>query len=384
MKKSILVFFSLVFSLLAVERDNFGTLAIGEKAPDWSLIGVDDKKHSLADYNKSDVLMIVFTCNHCPEAQAAEWRLKKIVEDYKNKSFSLVAISGNSPEGLRLDELGFALRGDSLQDMKVQAKEAGFNFPYLYDGDTQEVTKAHGALSTPHVFIFDKDRKLAYTGRLDDSRTIGDIKHHHAREAIDALLEGKEVALKKTRSFGCSTKWKSKADKVKLDNEKWEAQEVTLEQINAAGVKSLIANKTDKYRLINLWATWCGPCVAELPELVKIKRIYQNRNFETITISIDQLKMQKKALAFLQDDHVGLGRTAKRSIAKEGRKTNNYIWSGKDLDQLAQNLDPEWPGPVPYTILIAPGGKIIHRQVGEFDSDKLKKAIIEGVGRYRK
>ena len=384
MKISLLFFFSLFFSLFALERDKFGTLAIGETAPDWTLMGIDDKNYSLSDFKKSDILMIVFTCNHCPEAQAAEWRLKKIVEDYKDQSFSLVAISGNSPEGLRLDELGFALRGDSFEEMKVQAKESAFNFPYLYDGDTQEITKAYGALSTPHVFIFDKKRRLAYTGRLDDSRKINDIKHHHAREAIDYLLAGKEVALKKTRSFGCSTKWKSKADKVKLDNKKWEAQTVTLDHIDGTGVKSLIANKTDKYRLINLWATWCGPCVAELPDLVKIKRIYQNRNFETITISIDQLKMEKKALAFLQDDHVGIGRTAKRTLAQEGRKTNNYIWAGKDLDELAQNLDSEWPGPVPYTILVAPGGKIVHRQVGEFDSDKLKKAIIEGVGRYRK
>ena len=373
-----------IFNLSAVERDAFGTLIIGEQAPAWSLKGVDDKDYKLSNYQDKDVLMIVFTANHCPEAQAAEWRLKKIVEDYKDKSFALVAISGNSPEGMRLDELRFAVRGDSFEEMKDHAKEHSFNFPYLYDGDTQEVTKAYGALSTPHVFILNKERKLAYHGRLDDSKTIGDIKHHHAREAIDELLAGKAVTITKTRPFGCSTKWKSKAVNVAKDNEAWKAQEVLLETIGAEQVKSLAANKTDKYRLINLWATWCGPCVAELPELVKIKRIYQHRNFETITISIDKLNMQKKALAYLRDEHMSLGRTAKRSIAAEGRKTNNYIWNGSDLDTLAKNLDPQWPGPVPYTILIAPGGEIVHRQVGEFDSMKLKQAIIKGLGRFRK
>ena len=129
--------------------------------------------------------MVVFTCNHCPTAQAYEDRIKSLDHDYKDRGVALVAINPNSPESLRLDELGWTDLGDSLEEMKIRAKDQGFQFPYLYDGDTQKVSTAYGVLATPHVFIFDADRKLRYQGRIDNS-DVHEVTSQDARNAIDA------------------------------------------------------------------------------------------------------------------------------------------------------------------------------------------------------
>ena len=186
-------------------------LEIGAKAPDFKLPGVDGKTYSLANFSKAKILAVVFSCNHCPTAQAYEERLINMVKEYTPKGVAFVVISPNDPKAVRLDELGYTDLGDSFEDMKVRAKNMKYNFPYLYDGKTQATSKAFGAIATPHVFIFDKERKLRYQGRIDDvekpTRTPNNLD---TRNALDALLSGKEVAVKTTKVFGCSVKWTSK------------------------------------------------------------------------------------------------------------------------------------------------------------------------------
>src|SRR5439155_11203287 len=136
------------------------TLELGAAAPDFKLPGVDGKKHSLKDFKRARILVVVFTCNHCPTAQYYEERLKRIVEDYKAKGVALVAISPNDPQSVRLDELGYTDLSDSCEEMKIRAKERGYKFPYLYVGETQSTARAYGVVATPHVYIFDRDRSL--------------------------------------------------------------------------------------------------------------------------------------------------------------------------------------------------------------------------------
>ena len=131
-----LVFIGLTSSALAPCRAD--TLEIGSPAPDFQLPGVDGKTYSLDSFRDAEILVIVFTCNHCPTAQAYEARIKQLAADYKDKKVALVAISPNDPQALRLDELGFSDLGDSFEDMKIRAKDHGFNFPYLYDGETKK------------------------------------------------------------------------------------------------------------------------------------------------------------------------------------------------------------------------------------------------------
>jgi peroxiredoxin len=340
-------------------------LAIGSPAPDFKLPGVDGKTHSLADFAQSKVLFIVFTCNHCPTAQAYEGRIARLYSDYREKGVAVVAISPNNPRAVRLDELGYTDLGDSFEEMKIRAKDHEFSYPYLYDGETQSVARAYGVIATPQVFIFDADRKLRYTGRFDDGE-VKPVKSHDAKNAVDALLAGTEVPVKTTRVPGCSTKWAEKEADARKSLERWNAEPVSLAPIDLLGVTKLGKNDTKKLRLINLWATWCGPCVAELPELVTMNRMYRGRNFELVTISLDDIAKQDDALRVLKENHVA---------------ASNSILNVDDRDKFAEALDQEWPGPVPYTLLVAPGGKILYRKTGAIDPLELKRAIVAYLGR---
>jgi peroxiredoxin len=352
-------------SLAARAAVDVKPLDIGAPAPDFKLKGVDDKTYTLQDFASAKLLVVLFTCNHCPTAQAYEDRVNKLYADYHDKGVALVAINPNDVRGLRLDELGYTDLSDSFDEMKIRAKDRGFKFPYLDDGQTQATARAYGALATPHVFIFDQSRKLRYQGRIDDSE-VKTVKSHDARNAIDALLAGQPVPVEKTKVFGCSTKWASKNDDVKKAFAKWDAEPVELRPLDIAGARQLAANDGKKLRLVNVWATWCGPCVIELPHLVEMNRMYRQRAFEFVTISMDEPEARQAALAKLKELKVA---------------ATNFIVDAPDRDRFMNTLDPEWAGPVPYTMLIAPGGTVIYRHTGAIDPLEVKKAIVNYIGR---
>ena len=206
------------------------TLEIGAEAPDFNLPGVDGKMHALSEYGESPVLVLVFTCNHCPTAQYYEQRIMDLVSDYEGKGVQVVAISPNDPEAVRLDELGYTDLGDSLEDMKVRAEHMDYNFPYLMGGGEYEKTAlAYGPVATPHAFVFDQDRVLRYCGRIDDAERIQFVKERDLRRALDELLAGKPVSVPKTKVFGCSTKWSSKRSGVAGYWKRIKSEEVPLE-----------------------------------------------------------------------------------------------------------------------------------------------------------
>lgn len=362
--------FILIFYLLLINISfaaDVKTLDIGSQAPDFTLKGADGKMYSLKSFAGAKVLAIVFTCNHCPTAQAYEDRLKALTADYKAKGVTLVAVSPNYPQAVALDELGYTDIGDSYEEMKIRAKQKQFNFPYLYDGDTEKMSRAYGPQATPHIFIFNKDRKLQYTGRLDSLEKPGSANAEDARKAIDELLEGKPVTLAKTKTFGCSIKWKEKSDWALKAPSEWAKEEVTIDIIDEQALKELIKNTSDKIRLINVWATWCGPCVKELPEFVNINRMYRNRDFEFITISADKPDKKDKAQAAL------------KKLQASGK---NYIFNSENKYKLIEAIDPEWQGALPYTVLIEPGGKILYSKQGSIEPLELKRKIVEKIGRY--
>ena len=376
---------SLVLALaltLAARAEDVTPIKAGTPAPEFNLPGIDGRHHTLADYKRADVLMVAFLSNHCPTSHAVEARLKKLLANYKGKGFGLVAINPNNPIGLRPDELGYSKYNDSFDEMKLYAKEADFDFDYLYDGETQAVARAYGCLATPHVFVFDKERKLRYQGRFDDSRYKDEktVTSPDARLAVEALLAGKEVSVVETKPHGCSTKWLTKKDMVKVDDEKWAKADVVVETIDAAGVAALRKNDTKKVRMFNVWATWCGPCVEEFPQLVKTSRKFGLRDFEFISISLDDPSDLKVVKAFLDKNGNALPGKLKPSLKAEGRNTNNYVFKGGNNDELIKALDPSWPGPIPFTLVVAPGGKVIYRVNEEVDGDKLREIILNHMG----
>lgn len=359
-------------------------LNLGDAAPDFRLLGIDGRMHTLADYRSAKVLMVVFLSNHCPYSHAAETRLIPLAKEYAAKGLGVVAINPNSPEGIRVDELGYSKYNDSYEEMKLYAKEAGFPFPYLYDGDTQRVAKAYGCLATPHVFLFDQERKLRYVGRIDDSRFEDPktVASHDARNAIDELLAGKPVTTPTTKVMGCSTKWNSKRDDVAQAEARWNAEPVAVAPIDADGVAKLVRNDSNRLRVFNVWATWCAPCVAEFPGLVALSRRFSSRNFELVTISMDEPKMEAQVKKFLERQHAVPSAQLKRALVAEGRETSNFLYTGASTDALVKALDPEWPGPLPHTIVVAPGGKIVYRHNGAVDAEEIKDKLVELMGPY--
>jgi peroxiredoxin len=339
------------------------TLAIGAPAPDFSLPGTDGNTYSLASFKDARVLVVVFMCNHCPTSQAYEQRIIRLTNDYASKGVRVVAISPNAPSALRLDELGYSDVGDSFDDMKTRAKQAGYNFPYLYDGETETVSKLYGPVATPHIFVFDAQRRLRYNGRIDDTEDPSKTPHSlDTRNAIDALLAHDDPPVAITKTFGCSIKWIEKSNWTKKATITWANEPVHLDTLGVGGIASLLHNDTKKLRLINLWATWCVPCVEEFSDLVTLNRMYRDRGFELVSISTDDSAARTKALRFLQ---------------KQQSSSPNYIFTGDDKYKLIEAIDPKWQGALPYSMLIEPGGKIVYAQQGAIDADKLRKLIFD-------
>jgi len=372
MKSQLVLLFTILAGIAGMAQTTHTepkTLEIGSKAPGFNLPGIDGKTYSLESFKNARALLVIFSCNHCPTAQAYEERIIALANDYRPKGVAVVMISPSSTRALNYSELGYTDLGDSFEEMKIRAADRGFNFPYLYDGDDQATALAYGPVATPHCFLFDSNRILKYTGRIDGSEKPGTGHGEDIRIAVDAVLSGKVINTPVTKVFGCSIKWSWKDEYTRKLYEQWAGLPVTLEEIDANGIKQLLNNTSDKLRLINIWATWCGPCTMEFPDLVIIDRMYRGRPFELITISADKAAKKADALKFL----------------KEHQASNkNYIFNKDDVYELIETIDPEWQGAIPYTILVEPGGKIVYRNQGMIDPLKMKKLIVENrfIGRY--
>lgn len=344
--------------------ESFPTLSPGATAPDFKLPGVDGRNWALKDFAEAKALVVIFTCNHCPTAQYYEERIKRIAAEYKDEGVSLVAISPNDPKSVRLDELGWTDVSDSLAEMKLRAKERGFNFPYLYDGDTEAVSRAYGPVVTPHAFVFDAARQLRYVGAIDDSERVQHVKKHYLRDALDAVLAGKEPPVTQTKVVGCSVKWAGKEAQVQAYLEKLAAEPVKLVLADADALRALRKNDSGKFRLVSFWATWCAPCVAEFHEFITVNRMYRHREFELITVSLNRPDEEKPVLEFL---------------TKKEASNRNLIFVTADREKLINAFDPGWQGEVPYTVLINPEGKVSYSEKGSVDFLALKRAVVKAM-----
>ena len=172
-------------------------IPLGTTSPDFHLKATDNNFYNLSSFSDKNILVVMFTCNHCPFVKAYEDRLIKIQEDYSNRSVSLVAI--NSNETINYPE-------DTFEKMQIRVTEKSYNFPYLRDED-QSVASSYGASFTPEIFVFDSDRKLRYHGRIDDNKDPDSVTSSDLRFALDAILSDSTVDNPETHGIGCSIKW---------------------------------------------------------------------------------------------------------------------------------------------------------------------------------
>jgi peroxiredoxin len=259
---------------------------------------------------------------------------------------------------------------DTFDEMKLRAKNKHFNFPYLYDGATQSVSHAYGPIATPHVFIFDKDRKLCYSGRIDDVEKPGKTPHSQdTRNALNSLLAGKMPDVTTTKVFGCSIKWAEKASWHQKAEEEWAKEPVKLDDINEAGLKTLLQNKSDNLRVITIWSAVNGASLTGLPAFVDMNRMYRRRDFEMISVNADDPAKKDKALDVL---------------TKSEASFTNYIFTAGDEAKLAAVVGANWRGTLPCTLIVEPGGKIVYAKQGAINAAEVKKAIVDDpvIGRY--
>jgi thiol-disulfide isomerase/thioredoxin len=343
-------------------------LEIGDAAPGFSLPGVDGKTYNLESFDDYKVLVFIFTANHCPTAQAYEDKIIDLYDKFHAQGVGFVLISPNDPKAVALEEMGYSDLGDTFQGNKIRAANKKFPMPFLYDGETQEMSHAYGPRTTPHVFIFDDERKLRFSGRIDEMENpYVEAYENNTHDAIAALLEGKPVPVETTRTFGCSVKWSEKRKGVSRLDSLWKLKTVELVEIDLEGVSGLLANETGNYKLINVWATWCGPCIIEFPEFVAMQRMYSKRNFEFVSISLDGLNQKEKVHSFLDENDVS---------------GTHYIYNEDNKYSLMDAIDKNWSGAIPYTILLAPDGEVIYSNEGLIDPVNVRFRIIEKMGRF--
>ena len=357
---SLLALLVLPLSCFAAEHP---ILPLGSPAPDFALPGVDGKIHKLNDYTSSKLLVVVFTCDHCPNAQMYEGRVTQLYNDYKDKGVAVVAISPNDPKAIRIDELDSSDVSDTLEEMKIRVAYKHLPYPYLYDGETEGVSQAYGPQASPHIFIFDQQRKLRYEGAIDDSYRIEFVKRHYALDAIDLLLADKEVAVKHTGAFGCSTKWSDKEAANVAFMEKLNAQPIALEMVSADSLKSLHTNADGNVRLIQFWSTKCSACLQEFAGIQDIYRMYSDRNFELVVVSMDKPGEKPGVTQWLNKMHA---------------TSRNLLFDSDNTAALQKAFDPKWEsGPeVPYTILLDADGNVLYQTDTPVDTLKLRRTIL--------
>jgi peroxiredoxin len=336
-------------------------LPIGSPLPDFALPGVDGKTHKSSEYGGTRLLALVFESNHCPVSQLYEGRIEKLYEDYRQKGVTLVAINPNNPKTVRLDELGYTDVTDSLSEMKLRARYRGITWPYLYDGDTQAISEKFGAVATPHIFIFDKERKLRYQGRIDDNQREELVKTHDARNAIEALLADKPVPVAETTAFGCTTKWLSKASGVDQEWARIQKEPVTVDPVGAEDLKKLRTNPTDKVMVVHFWATGCPACTSQFFDLETTYRMYRKRAFDLVTVNTNGPAESAPVLDLLKKEYAS---SPNKQFATTDRAGLQAAWGVK------------WNLAAPLTMVIAPGGKVLYQKEGQFDILELRRVVL--------
>jgi peroxiredoxin len=340
-------------------------MPIGTAAPEFSLPGVEGKNHTLGEFSKAKVLAVVFESNHCPVSIAYEERIRKIYEDYKDKGVQLIAINPNNASAVRLNELGYTDSTDSLPEMETRAKLRNIDWPYLYDGETQTTAGKFGAVATPHIFIFDQDRKLRYEGRIDDATDIHKVTISDARNAIDALLAGQPVQVSSTHAFGCTTKWLSKSTGVKEEMEAIVKEPVTITNASVDDLKKIRENAgTGKTMVVAFWSTKCPECEAEFLGYENTFRMYRRRKFDMVMVNTDKPADQAQALAYLQDQHAS--------------GTNLQV-DPKDAKALEAAMGAQWKMGSPFVMVIGPDGSVVYQNSGTTNILEVRRHVLASI-----
>jgi thiol-disulfide isomerase/thioredoxin len=302
--------------------------------------------------------MVVFECNHCPESQNYESRIKQLYEDYKGKGVQLVAINPNNPASVRLNEEGYTDLEDSLPEMKLRMADRHITWPYLYDGETQTTATKFGVVATPHVFIFDQERNLRFEGQIDDNQRPDLVKSKDTRNALEELLAGKPVTVTDTRVHGCSTKWLSKAIGSQSREAEMQAimrEPVKLDTADAEALKKLKANGSGKVEVVTFWSTKCAACVDSFRDLETTFRMYRLRAFTLVTVATDPVADKAAVTDFLMKEHA----------------SGPNVQATVDVAAAQAAFGEKWKASSMFTEVIGSDGKVLYKKEGKLSPTDL-------------
>lgn len=321
-------------------------LTVGQPAPDFALKDTTGKAHSLKAY-RGQTVVIGFVGTKCPIANAYITRMNSIAAEYKTKNVVFFGINSNINEPLNL--------------VKAHATKAKYVFSILKD-DSNVVADSYGASVTPEMYIVDGAGVLRYHGRVDNASDEKRVERHDLRVALDEMLAGKPISKADLKAFGCVIKRAGVTETKLLQKPvKAPATESSIALLKPADFNKLRADSNGKVLLINFWATWCAPCVAEFPEFVMIDKTYRAKGVRMVSISTDEKSdLEGAVIPFLK---------------KQKAEFESFLSDADDPQELIDVVDKNWSGALPATFVFDKQGKIVFTKYGIIDREELLKAL---------
>lgn len=352
MKRVLTLAITIAFVLLATPNAHTRTsanaaLAIGATAPEFELKDLSGKPHALKSY-RGKPTVVVFISARCPISKMYQDRIRAVADDYAKRGIAFLAINANADE--------------SLAEVRTHAEQNKLNFTILKD-EGNIVADAYAAERTPTVYVVDGGGVLRYQGRIDNSQSERLVKRNDLRAALDELLAGKAVSVAETKAMGCVIKraqnlGQSPTAKVKAAITTADPNVVLLKPTAFA---DLVKQSAGKVLIVNFWATWCGPCVAEFPEFVKLDQTYRDKGVRFVHISADDsTDLKSKVIPFLKEQKA---------------QSDQFLQDTEDPQEMIDVVFKDWSGALPATFAYDKTGKMVFHQFGIIDRAQMIELI---------
>lgn len=367
MKRTFLLAITMMFVLTVLNAQALTSTKaapiIGVPAPEFELKDLSGQPHALKS-SRGKLTVVAFISARCPISNAYKDRIKAIAEDYAKQGVAFLAINASADE--------------SVDEVRAHAEANNFNFTILKD-EGNVVADAYAAERTPKVYVIDAESVLRYQGRIDNSQNPRLVKRHDLREALDELLAGKAVSIPSTQALGCIIQRDGRTGDLaqsktprpavskpvatkpaaKTTAKASATPKVTL--LKPAAFAQLIKQSKGKVLIVNFWATWCGPCVAEFPELVKLDQAYRDKGVRLVGVTADDVTdLKTKVIPFLREQKAGY---------------ENFLQDTDDPQEMVDVVMKDWPGVLPATFVYDKTGKLVWHRFGIIDRDLLTAEI---------
>ncbi len=321
---------------------------VGQPAPEFNITDLTGKSHALRDY-RGKTVVISFISARCPISNAYTDRIRAIANEYPKSDVAFIGVSSNADE--------------SIEEMRSYAAKNKFDFTILRDKGNV-VADSYGAERTPKVYVIDGDGVLRYQGRIDNSQNPKMVKRNDLREALNEMLAGKPISVADTKALGCLIKrvQDHQASQAKSSPKPASPQtEPKVGSLKPADFNKFKDSAKGKVLVLNFWATWCGPCVAEFPELVALDAQYRDKGVKLVGITADDPgDVKPKVIPF---------------IKKQKVKFEIILQDTEDPQEMMDKITKDWTGVLPATFVYDKQGNLAYTKFGIIDRDLLVAEI---------